>query len=57
MATMEMNAAEEEETNFENLRESRQSDHRHNTTDGGDRVVWLNADLHRILGPTNNPQS
>ncbi|MFN3801544.1 hypothetical protein [Belliella pelovolcani] len=51
MATMEMNAAEEEETNFENLRESRQSDHRHNTTDGGDRVVWLNADRDRVLGP------
>ncbi|WP_217695382.1 DUF6443 domain-containing protein [Belliella pelovolcani] len=51
MATMEMNAAEEEETNFENLRESRQSDHRHNTTEGGNRVIWLNADRGRVLGP------
>ncbi|MFN3803309.1 DUF6443 domain-containing protein, partial [Belliella pelovolcani] len=51
MATMEVAEAEEEEIEFENLRESRQADHRHNTTEGGDKVIWLNADRGRVLGP------
>ncbi|MCH7411867.1 DUF6443 domain-containing protein [Belliella sp. R4-6] len=52
MATMEDFNAEEEETNFTMLSESRQSGLEHNVTEGGNRVAWLNSARGRTLGPS-----
>ncbi|WP_198675368.1 DUF6443 domain-containing protein [Pleomorphovibrio marinus] len=50
-ATMEADRSAHEEAQFEMIQASRQGAKEHNTTPGGDRVVWLNATMGRVLGP------
>ena len=56
MATMEMAVAPEEEMQFEQLSETRQSGAEHNVTPGGNQVVWLNAGRGRSLGPSRSQE-
>ena len=53
---MEAASAGEEEQNFRQLSETRQSGVEHNTTEGGNQVAWLNADRGRILGPNRTQE-
>ena len=53
---MEAASAGEEEQNFRQLSETRQSGVEHNTTEGGNQVAWLNADRDRILGPNRTQE-
>ena len=48
---MESDSEEEESQYFRGIRESRQSDHRHNVTRGGQEVAWLNAGRGEMVGP------
>ena len=51
---MESDSESEESQYFQGIRESRQSDHRHNVTQGGQEVAWLNAKRGRVLGPNTS---
>ena len=51
---MESDSEAEESQYFRGIRESRQSDHRHNVTRGGQEVAWLNAKRGRVLGPNTS---
>lgn len=54
VATMESESVEEESQYFQGIKESRQSDQRHNVTKGGRQVAWLNAGRGRTLGPNTS---
>lgn len=54
IATMEPENAEQEEEDFQNIKESRQGAGEHNKTPGGYSTAWLNADRGRILGPSRS---
>ncbi|WP_240511047.1 hypothetical protein [Algoriphagus antarcticus] len=56
IATMEPENAEEEEKDFEGIRESRQGAGEHNKTPGGYATAWLNAGRNRILGPSRSQE-
>jgi RHS repeat-associated protein len=51
MATMEQAQAEEEEILFTQVRPTRRSEPRHNITQGGQEVAWLNASRGEMVGP------
>lgn len=54
LATMEQYNGETEESEFSQIRESRQTEPRHNITEGGSEVAWLNAARGRELGPSTS---
>jgi len=56
IATMEPENAEQEEEDFQNIKESRQGVGEHNKTPGGYSTAWLNADQGRILGPSRSQE-
>jgi hypothetical protein len=56
IATMEPENAEQQEEDFQNIKESRQGAGEHNKTPGGYSTAWLNADQGRILGPSRSQE-
>ena len=51
IATMEQANAEEEESQFTQIKPTRRNEPRHNVTHGGKDVAWLNANRGEMVGP------
>jgi YD repeat-containing protein len=51
IATMEQANAEEEESQFTQIKSTRRNEPKHNITQGGQEVAWLNADRGEMVGP------
>ncbi|OOG76429.1 DUF6443 domain-containing protein [Algoriphagus sp. A40] len=51
IATMEQANAEEEESLFTQIKPTRKREPKHNVTQGGQEVAWLNADRGEMVGP------
>jgi RHS repeat-associated protein len=51
IATMEQANAEEEESQFTQIKPTRRNEPKHNVTRGGKDVAWLNADRGEMVGP------
>lgn len=51
IATMEQANAEEEESQFTQIKPTRKREPKHNVTQGGQEVAWLNASRGEMVGP------
>jgi RHS repeat-associated protein len=51
IATMEQSNAEEEESTFTQIKPTRKREPKHNVTQGGQEVAWLNASQGEMVGP------